>query len=315
MIPYVKPGINLGVNSSINVHEIIRSGKFCLGDYTNKLEEVIKLKYNVKYAVACCNATNGLIIAFKAAGIKNMRVGIPSFTWPSTLYALECNNNVPVFFDIDKDSWTIDVNSNDEYVDAYIAVDTFGNPANIVTEKPIIYDAAHSFGTYNIGNRGIVEVLSFSFTKPITGMQGGMILTNDENVHEEAKELVRLSAKICEINAFVCLKSKELYVDKLLSAMRIMNLYKELIKIPFKVQEYNMSGNYSTFAILLETTEKRDNIYNELKDIGIETKIYYEPLVKGFKNTDDIYSRILCLPVYVNMISEISKICKIINEV
>jgi len=312
MIPFVKPGINLGIELN-EVDKIIKSGQFCLGDYTNRLENSIRNMYKAKYAIACCNATNGLTVAFKAAGIKNMKVGIPAFTWPSTLFALECNNNTPVFFDIDRDTWTMDLHSNKEKVDAIIAVDTFGNPSYIESDVPVIYDAAHSFGAYSIGNRGIVEVMSFSFTKPLVAMQGGIILTSDDKVYEEAKELVRLSAKICEINALVGLNNMRSYIVRLHDNMKIIGMYKNLIKVPYECQHYNVNGNFSTFAILLENKEKRDNVYNQLKKEGVETKVYYEPLVTGFKNTDEIFSKIMCLPVYKNMVLEIPKICKIIN--
>ena len=312
MIPFVKPGINLGIELN-EVDKIIKSGQFCLGDYTNRLENSIRNMYKAKYAIACCNATNGLIIAFKAVGIKNMKVGIPAFTWPSTLYALECNNNTPVFFDIDRDTWTMDLHSNKEKVDAIIAVDTFGNPSYIESDVPVIYDAAHSFGAYSIGNRGIVEVMSFSFTKPLVAMQGGIILTSDDKVYEEAKELVRLSAKICEVNALVGLNNMRSYIVRLHDNMKIIGMYKNLIKVPYECQHYNVNGNFSTFAILLENKEKRDNVYNQLKKEGVETKVYYEPLATGFKNTDEIFSKIMCLPVYKNMVLEIPKICKIIN--
>ena len=312
MIPFVKPGINLGIELN-EVDKIIKSGQFCLGDYTNRLENSIRNMYKAKYAIACCNATNGLTVAFKAAGIKNMKVGIPAFTWPSTLFALECNNNTPVFFDIDRDTWTMDLHSNKEKVDAIIAVDTFGNPSYIESDVPVIYDAAHSFGAYSIGNRGIVEVMSFSFTKPLVAMQGGIILTSDDKVYEEAKELVRLSAKICEVNALVGLNNMRSYIVRLHDNMKIIGMYKNLIKVPYECQHYNVNGNFSTFAILLENKEKRDNVYNQLKKEGVETKVYYEPLVTGFKNTDEIFSKIMCLPVYKNMVLEIPKICKIIN--
>ena len=313
MIPFVKPGINLGIELN-EVDKIIKSGQFCLGDYTNRLENSIRNMYKAKYAIACCNATNGLIIAFKAVGIKNMKVGIPAFTWPSTLYALECNNNTPVFFDIDRDTWTMDLHSNKEKVDAIIAVDTFGNPSYIESDVPVIYDAAHSFGAYGIGNRGIVEVMSFSFTKPVVAMQGGIILTSDDKVYEEAKELVRLSAKICEINALVGLNNMRSYIVRLHDNMKIIGMYKDLIKVPYECQHYNVNGNFSTFAILLENKEKRDNVYNQLKKEGVETKVYYEPLATGFKNTDEIFSKIMCLPVYSQMILEVPRICNIINK-
>ena len=310
-VRFAKPEINVGKGSLKEIGSIIKSGWFCEGKYVSALEDHFKEKFKVKYAVACSSATQGLVVAFKAAGIKNMKVGVPAFTWPSTLYALECNNNIPMFMDIDFEDWTMKCGYSDDYFDAYIPVDTFGAYSFIDTIKPVIYDAAHSYNTEDIGSRGIAEVVSLSFTKPVTAMQGGVLLTNDEDIYFKSKELVRLSCKLCEINAYVCLKSIDQFIERERTKNNLIDLYKSLIEVPYKTQE---NKSPSTFCILLQTQEKRDRIVELFKKNEIEVKVYYEPLSTGLRNTDEIFSKIIALPTYEDIYKSIHLITSIINE-
>jgi dTDP-4-amino-4,6-dideoxygalactose transaminase len=316
-VQFVKPNIKLSMLDLLDIQESIESGWFCNSNYVSKLERHFRNTFNVKFAIACSNATSGLIIAFKALNIKNKRVAIPAFTWPSTLYALECNGNIPVWCDINKETWNIDFETvlkrNDAFpIDAVIPVDVFGSNSDLEINQPVIYDAAHGYGLPNLGNRGDIEVVSLSFTKPITAMQGGMILTNSRSAYLEAKELVALSAKMCEINAYIALKEIKNYKSRIVDKLDCIDLYKKLIYIPYETQKTN---NYSTtFSILLESKDKRDRIAKRFKEDNIEVKIYYEPLIRGLLNTEEVYSRIISLPTYKDIIEEIPRICKHINE-
>ena len=203
---------------NINAHALTReiegillSGWVSIGEYVEALESYFKKTYRMKYAIGCNSATQGLTIAIKAAGWHNKHVHMPAFTWPSTLYAVKCSNNIPIFHDIDPDSWLMD----DDFGkltedDCIVPVDIFGNMAehsdNFAIENTII-DAAHGFGLECLGKRGIAEVVSLSFTKVVTGMEGGMILTDDDELAETATELRRLSARMGEINALIAMES------------------------------------------------------------------------------------------------------------
>uniref|UniRef100_A0A6H1ZW27 Putative DegT/DnrJ/EryC1/StrS aminotransferase family protein n=1 Tax=viral metagenome TaxID=1070528 RepID=A0A6H1ZW27_9ZZZZ len=342
MIPFSKPEIDLSNKDLKEIGLIIKNGKLCKGEYIRALENYFKDTYNVKYAKACCNATNGLIIAFKATNLYNTFVVMPSFTWPSTLYAVECSNNIPVWMDINTDTWNMsgsatkfgnEIKRSDYYkkyirlistgeenevysVSGSILVDIFGNMSyiNVPTTAVTIYDAAHSFGNKLLGNRGTVEVVSLSFTKPITSMQGGMILTNNDTIFNKISELVDLSAKMCEVNAFIALKEIEKYPIKRDRRLEVINRYRQYIRVPIVEQKIEYSTNYSTYSVLFESRDKRDKIVNKFKENGIESKVYYEPLIHGLKNTDEVYSRILSLPTYPSVNKHVKTICDLINK-
>jgi len=327
-LQFAKPSVKLTDKDLAEIKAIVASGWFCEGKYVEEFEDYFKKTYNVKYAISCSSATQGLIITLKAANISHTTVALPAFTWPSTLYAIECNGCEPFWIDIDINTWNI--TDAPEFVTfesktlrpqriigkeitAILPVDIFGNRAYIKDDRPVIYDAAHSFGVSGLGKRGIAEVVSFSFTKPVTSMQGGVILTDDDDIYYAAWEFRRLTAKMCEINALIGLKEIARHEEKLFERKRLIDLYRYYIDVPYTEQVIEIDSNYSTYSLLFEK-EKRDRIADAFRKNNIEVKIYYDPLVSGLQNTDYIYNHIISLPLHAEVEDVIVDICKIINE-
>lgn len=309
-VPYNKP--NLPQLDDVDIDEItniINSGTVSNSQWVEKLEELVRDRFKVKYVLACSNATNGLIIGMKAAGIIGKQVAVQSFTWPSTFYAIDCNRSHPIFCDIDKYTWNIkDIPKEAE---AVIAVDTFGNECHIDTNLPVIYDAAHGFDLPNIGKRGIVEVISLSFTKNVTSMEGGLLLTNDLSIYTSAKELRRLTCRMEEINAYLALTSITRYDPE--HKRKLIDNYRKNFTFTYMAQTCKNTNN-SVFSILFEKSNIRNNVLMALSEAGFESKVYYDPLEIGHKNTDDIYSRIISLPTYKEIEQYQDQIIDIINK-
>jgi dTDP-4-amino-4,6-dideoxygalactose transaminase len=279
------------------------------GEYTRKLERMFEETYNVKYAIACANATSGIDFALDYfVRDKCISIAAPVFTWWSTWKMSKYLKFIPC--DIDKEAWILHDTPKD--VDLVISVDTFGNKSKIKTDKPVIYDAAHGFGLSELGNRGIVEVVSFSFTKIVNGMQGGMILTNDDSIGTMIRTSVRTYAKMTEIEAYMCLKSLANFNNSQEERLSIIEFYRSNINVPFKEQLIPYETNYSVFAILFESNQIREKIVQDFVANSIEPKVYYIPVIKGCSVSDDIYSRIIALPIYHNVDKE--KVCEVINE-
>ncbi len=301
------------------IKEIINSGWVSIGKYVKKLEDHFIQEYGVKHAIGCSSATTGLIIAIKSAGWKNRNVYIPSFTWPSTAYAVDCNRNAVLCRDINRDTWLMnafgEMPKNHECI---IPVDIFGNHAPIHEAFPLenrIYDAAHSYGVQGLGHRGIAEVVSLSFTKVVTAMEGGVILTNHEGLANTARELRRLSGRMGEINALVALQSIERHFINEDKRQDIIGKYMDGISIPFSVQQTNIATNHSVFTILFKETTTRNAVMKALAENGVETKVYYDPLIHGLANTDYVYNRILSLPSHSGIRpKDQNRIINIINE-
>lgn len=314
-IIFGRPNINCDAELLKKIEEILNSGWVSNGTNTLALEYHFKEKFGVSHAISCASATTGLIIAIKAAGWKNCKVALPAFTWPSTLYALECNGNEPVFIDIEKDTWLIK-NKQSMGAKHIIAVDTFGNQChgNIYYGKEnVIYDAAHGYGLPNLGKRGLAEVVSFSFTKVITATEGGMILTDDDELAETAYELRRLSGRMEEINALIAMESIKHHEENQELVHEVINKYRKHINVSIKPQVIPTVHNCSVLSILFEDSNIRDAVRLALAKHRVETKVYYDPLKEGLPNTDYVYQRILSLPIHKGVVEHQDEIIEIIN--
>jgi dTDP-4-amino-4,6-dideoxygalactose transaminase len=313
-ITYGHPNIKPSDELMTKIKEVLDSGWVSIGLYVEDLECHFKEKFHVKHAIACSSATTGLIIAVKAAGWKNLKVALPAFTWPSTLYALECNGNQPMFLDINTETWLAESRGYDhERENKLIMVDTFGNQSRFKNypKKDTIIDAAHSYGAPDLGKRGIAEVVSLSFTKIVTATEGGMILTDDDELADTATELRRLSGRMEEINALIALESIEMYGFN--EDHDRMNYYEKHIVIPYKRQLQLNWHTHSVFNLLFDNRLVRDTIRLALMEKGVETKVYYDPLCSGLPNTDYVYDRILSLPVHEGIIGHQDEIIEIVN--
>lgn len=317
-IRYANPHFDITEEDLRVIKGILCSGWVSISKHVLELEENFKKMCGVKYAIATTSASQALLLTVKALGWKKMKVALPSFTWPSTYYAIEKFADIePVFTDIDPQTWLIDLNylkKCRKKFDAVIAVDLFGNQCSVDTDRPVLYDAAHAFGLPRLGKRGLVEVVSLSFSKIITACEGGIILTDDEGFSEEVRYLRRVVSRMSEINAYLCnqaIKNKEKYFTR---RKEIVNLYHKHLKIPYRNQKIPEATNYSVFSILLPSNKDREKIVNCFNRNSIEVKIYHDPLVNGFPVTDDIFSRIIALPVNYDFKDHVPMLCDLINK-
>lgn len=166
---------------------------------TKRLENAFAEKFGVKYAIAHINGTATLHTALLAAGIgPGDEVIVPPLTMSSTAFAVLHANAVPIFADVDPNTFTI--NPDDilkkitEHSRAIIPVALYGLSPDMdkimaIANKYdliVIEDAAQCFLGYYKGRivGSLAHIASFSFqsSKQITSGEGGMIITNDEGL-------------------------------------------------------------------------------------------------------------------------------------
>ena len=167
------------------------------GPYLQQLEQRISQLIKVRRCIAVCNATVGLEIAIKAAGLAG-EVIIPSFTFIATAHALEWQQITPVFCDINPATHNIDPSCVEQLITerttGIIGVHLWGRPCDVEALQDIasrhklklLFDAAHAFGCsftgQMIGNFGNAEVFSFHATKFLNTFEGGAVVTNDDEL-------------------------------------------------------------------------------------------------------------------------------------
>lgn len=167
------------------------------GVYVQEFERRIADMVGVQHCIAMCNGTVALEIAIRALGLKG-EVIVPSFTFIATAHALQWQEITPVFCDIDPRTHTLDPARVEESITprttGIIGVHIWGRPCDVERLEWIarrrhlrlLYDAAHAFGcSHNgrmIGSFGDAEVYSFHATKFMNTLEGGAVVTNDDDL-------------------------------------------------------------------------------------------------------------------------------------
>ena len=184
---------------------LAKEGKFFNGGYyVNKFEKSLQKYFKVNHAIVVNSWTSGLITIIGALGIKKGdEVILSPWTMSACAVAILHWGAVPVFCDIDKETFCIDPEEIKKKITkktkAIMAIDIFGYPANINAIKniinkrniKIISDSAQSIGAkYNKKFAGTVSDIggfSLNFHKHINTGEGGIIVTNNKKLSENCR--------------------------------------------------------------------------------------------------------------------------------
>jgi dTDP-4-amino-4,6-dideoxygalactose transaminase len=191
------------------VAEVVRSGKWgnpdC-GDIVKSFEDDFAAFCGVKYALTCVNGSVALRIALIATGVKpGDEVIIPPYTFIATSTIVLEANCVPVFVDIDPDTYNLDPEKIEAAITsrtkAIIPVHFAGQACEMdkimaVAKKhnlKVIEDACHGHGAEykgkKLGTIGDAGCFSFQSSKNLTSGEGGMVITNDEHLFDMMNSL------------------------------------------------------------------------------------------------------------------------------
>lgn len=177
----------------------LRSGKWGRldGPETARFEQRFAVLHGCKHGIAVVNGTVSLRLALIAAGIRaGDEVIVPAYTFFSTASAVIEANAVPVFADIDLDTFNLDpaalLAALTPRTRAIIPVHFAGQPADmraimaLAKERKLLVleDAAHAHGALwrnrPAGSIGQVASFSFQSSKNLTSGEGGILTTNDD---------------------------------------------------------------------------------------------------------------------------------------
>jgi dTDP-4-amino-4,6-dideoxygalactose transaminase len=186
------------------VAEIIRSGKWgnpdC-GDVVEAFEKEFAAFCGAKYALTCVNGSVALRLALIACGVKpGDEVIVPPYTFIATTSIVIEANCVPVFVDIDPDTYNLNPAEIEKAITkrtkAIIPVHFAGQACDMdaimaIAKKHnlrVIEDACHGHGAEykgkKLGSIGDAGCFSFQSSKNLTSGEGGMVITNDESLYD-----------------------------------------------------------------------------------------------------------------------------------
>lgn len=186
--------------------EVLKSGRFLQGPKVELFEEKWANFCDVEHAVAVSNGTVAIQLALYVLGLEpGKEVIVPSLTFGSTATAVVHQGGVPVFADIDSETYTLDVNDLERAVTeetfAIIPVHLYGHPAEMDEIRDfadehdlyVIEDAAQAHGASykgkKVGGLGDIGAFSFYATKNITTGEGGVITTDSDEIAAKVRQL------------------------------------------------------------------------------------------------------------------------------
>ena len=212
MIPHAIPSLNgceaWHVVSALNANEPAS------GAFIPKFEDSIRALTGATHAIAVSSGTAALHLALVLAGIqRGDKVVVPATTFVATANAVRAAGAEPVILAVEPETWGLDPNKLDDYLKTHtvagiLPVHLYGHPCHLDAISGmaarygavVVEDAAECLGaTYKglpVGhpgtacNRPMLACLSFNGNKLVTTGGGGMVLTDDDRLAEQARHLI-----------------------------------------------------------------------------------------------------------------------------
>ncbi len=188
------------------VEKVLRSQQLSLltGEVVREFEKQFARYCGVKHAIGVNSGTAALHVAIASLDIgPGDEIIIPPFTFIATASTIIHNNAIPVFADIDEKTYTLDPNSVEKQITektrAIIPVHLAGISADMdpimdLAEQHdlhVIEDACQAHGAEyrgkKVGSIGDLGTFSFYPSKNMTTGEGGMIITNDDELAEQCR--------------------------------------------------------------------------------------------------------------------------------
>ncbi len=307
------------------------------GPLVVELEQKLKQYLNIENLLFLNNGTIALQIAIRALKLKGKIITTP-FSFVATTSTIVWENCTPVFADIDARTCNIDATKIEALIDkdvtGILATHCFGNACDIdaieaIAKKhnlKVIYDAAHCFGTLYHGKSifgfGDVSTTSFHATKLFHTIEGGAVFTPHTDVHNTLSymrsfgyngpvdiECVGINGKNSEFHAAMGLCNLA-YTEELLSKRKEQflfydNMFSGLDREPLQIEKH-CDYNYAYYPFIFPSEAAVLKTKEKLEAQGIFTRRYFSPSLSSLNYvkhnptpvSDDISTRILCLPVY-----------------
>ncbi|WP_152055411.1 DegT/DnrJ/EryC1/StrS family aminotransferase [Aliarcobacter butzleri] len=310
------------------------------GPLVQRLEKRLAEYLGVKNIILVSNGTVALEIAYRTLDIKGFAITTP-FSFVATTSSLVTNNILPIFADIDENSFNLDPKNIEKLItpntSAIVPVHVFGNACEVeeieqIAKKhklKVVYDAAHAFDVKykdkSVLNYGDISTLSFHSTKLFHSIEGGALIINDDELVQKARYLINFgiknteeiphlgtNAKMNEFEAAMGLCVLDDIEDIKKRRKEVVENYRKELKdlVYFQEQNENATENYSYFPVVFENEELLLKVQKALNDENIFPRRYFYPSLDTLeyiepkqecKISRDISKRILCLPIYAEL--------------
>jgi len=295
------------------IEKVVQSQNFILSDEVSALEKEIAEYSGSHFASGVASGTDALLLALRAVGIsREDRVVTTSFSFFATSEAISILGAVPVFVDIDPDTYNIDTGKLEELmkdtrhgagdrIKAVLPVHLYGQCADMekitdIAEKyglKVIEDCAQAIGaTHNgkkAGSFGDAGCYSFFPSKNLGGFgDGGMVISSDRAVVEAVNKLrvhgsreqyiheeIAYNSRLDSLQAAI-LRVKLRRLDGWLEGRRrVAETYNRALSGTGVKIPAVMDGNTHTYHQYTISLDDRDEFMEYMNARGIAVRVYY----------------------------------------
>jgi perosamine synthetase len=297
------------------VTQVLRSDVLAMGSFTTRFESGLAEVADRRHAVACSSGTAGLHMGVRALGIgAGDEVITTPFSFVASANCMLYEGAIPRFVDIEEDSLGIDPEQIERAASprtrAVLPVHVFGRPCAIeaVTTTArshgwaVIEDACEGLGsTVNgrpLGSFGDVAVFAFYPNKQITTGEGGMVVTDDDDLAETMRSLrnqgrdsdgtwlrhVRLgyNYRLDEMSAAVGVAQLERLAELRAGRARVAAAYERALGgadwITLPAVGPGQSVDWFVYVVRLHAEVDRDGLIGRLAERGVPSRPYFSPI-------------------------------------
>jgi perosamine synthetase len=332
------------------LNECLTSGQLTLGRYGRELEERFAAYLGVRHAVAVSSGTSAIEIPLRALGVEGKDVLVPANTFFATAAAVVHAGGRPRFVDCDPETMALDPVDLRRCIGPETAGAIVVHIGGLVTPAIdairqacdeagiwLFEDAAHAHGSAQAGRMagtfGVAASFSFYPTKVIAGGEGGLIVTDDDRIAEEARIYrdqgkagfytnfhTRMGAnwRMSEPHAILALSQFGRLDEFIAHRQRIAGIYNAALAslpgvTPLTVPE-GARCNYYKYVAYLPDGADRAALKQTLRaefEVGLSGEVYDRPLHqqpvfapwvdRPLPGAERLCARHICLPVFATM--------------
>jgi len=351
------------------VCSVLRTPDLSLGPKLKEFEQAFARYIGRRRAVAVNSGTSGLFLCLSALGIgPGDEVITTPFTFIASTNCILMTGAEPVFVDIDPVSLNIDPGRIESKMTgrtrAILPVEVFGNPAGFdrICELAarhgvaVIEDSCEALGSALNGSKagtfGVMSTFAFYPNKQITTGEGGMIVTDDDELadlcvslrnqgrgkaggwlgHERLGYNFRLSDINCALGIAQLSRIEQIKTKRRQVAQRYLDMLAAEPRVVLPAEPEGCQISWFVFVVRLADAvpdEARDNILQTMRQRGIQVSNYFPPvhlqpfMVErfGYKPGDypvaeAVSRRTIALPFYGNMTAEeTATVCEALGQV
>ena len=341
---------------------VMKTRFLSIGPKVVEFEKRIGSYVGTRYAVAVNSGTSALHLIIRGMEIGEGDVVITTpFSFIASSNCILFERGRPLFVDIEEDALNLDADKVEEKlgslsreelekVKALLVVDAFGQPADWDRFKEIgkkynlrlIEDSAEALGAEykekKAGSLGEVGVFAFYPNKQITTGEGGIIVTDDEELAGLARsmrnqgrgegggwldhERLGYNFRMDELSAALGCSQMERIEEILEKRAKVAGMYGEKLKEVEEVQvpyiaPYVSRMSWFVYVVRLERGIDRNKVIKYLNEEGVQCKPYFIPIhlqpfyrkMFGYKKgdfpiTEDVSDRTIALPFFSNLKEE-----------